>query len=1735
MLHPNKPREEALALKIRLQLFFLATFISNGFPFSKELGTISRIDYQVRSDGWLLDDLLIALENKNKKQVKVAVSIKSNTQFNSKGASNELIYDLWNQYLNDETKVFNQTEDYLCVVNSPLSSTLSANINNLINASKKVTSLTLDRRIQKAGFSKGQKAIYDSFCCPEGLAAKHNISKSDTGKLLSKLILLEFDFESNLSKDENRIITICKECLSHKDPVNATKLFKRLSGIRSEFAPFSGFLDYKKLVDIIRIEFDLIGFPDHENDWRSIHKNVSHRLATISNKIGGKVVIDRTIEEKELNEKFNVSQFVFLLGRSGYGKSALAKEYIESKILEGRKIVWLDTQTLIGNDISHSYNLDYDLRELIEKTQDSKCYLIVDGLDRFFKEPQLNIIAELLITIQNSSHWKVLFTCQSEDFEDVLKRLYRLNVSLEKMTTHEMRTLKAGDFLKIQEIFSHLSELFKHVHLHELLSNLKYLDLLAYNISDEIKNATASSVGESVIIDLIWKEEIETVKSGNGSQNSRFLQLLGEKQGDNLAFGIPTSDFDISELAPVAELKTCKFILESEDQLFFNHDLFGDWARYKLIRGKRNSFKQFILSKDLTSPLWGKAIRLFGVYLLEKNDAAKSWIDVYYLFNDKEPKEKIIQDLLLESIVFSSSSLGHLEELWEDLKKDDGNMFTRFLERFLYKATMANPLILRLTNEITGLTVSEAATIKRNLKYAYWPDIIQFLYNHKLEVINIARKKVALITDSWLRSTPNNFPFRKESAEIAIENAQWIFDFKVNGGWVRDDVDKDIYRTFLAGVDQFPDEVIALALKLCKRKKFKRKKTKNIKGDHARSIFKSFTIREAIQWPDGPYERVDEDFSDICMNTDALYPLIREFPRKAKEIVLALLIEHPHDQHFGYDSSQYNFEITEPSKWFPPFYNRGPFLYFLETHPNDGLDLVIRLVNFATENWTNNFKHKGEDIPFISIEINNEPKKFIGDNYVYYWFRDVGHVPHSLVSLLMALEKFFINRMDKGQDISQYVDTIISKGNSLAFIGLLNSMGRYKPELYLTVLKPFLGVLDFYYLERSLDYGAYNIEGHQMMGSNFYDSTTRKLAKEWNDMPHRRKSLQQVILILSFNNQQINDHMKKVTDSWKKELDIATNQFPADAYVSNLLGQFDKKNYSVQKIDNGAFLVYNEPKEVTEQLVEARQNSEKDMRLSAFPFKCFQGLENNIQHSIEEIENIWEIVQEAILLEESDPYSHMAIKYQCIMGGFAVLINNKKVWIDTHPEFLNRILTYTEGVIENSTINIRDLSMIDIGYSWNSFCVKFMPLLWQEKLDDKRIKRMIGLLVLRSSYNSIQSLFGSISKRMEWSNPRFINLQNLLLKWSIGIHKYQMTIRTKTPFDLNTYCNNILEEFIREKGQPQLIDWVSTDTDKTYKKTKAKYWDHEYDNEDNIHKRRGLDLELVHYAFSSLPDLDEKTHEKEYRYTLTFWKKMIHQIILQLGEIKEDSNPIKSYPKDADIWIVKKLSSLILYVKESDSPDQYWKPIFEYGGLAHHWVERFALYFFLMNLDKKNKYDAFFEAWNKMLEFANTSNRWKVKRHHAEYGDMWYSLIGLSNSLLNVWDDDYVEFMTRANKPITTWIAARFNDQRVIERLLYLLRKKSGEIFIRDGLILINTHLQWQKKLKQVGAPNGYVLVEFEHNDSLARTASFLWEKHKESIRAESKMFEAFKDIVIYLVSIQNTIGLEIQDKIVSS
>src|SRR5579872_5976787 len=96
---------EGFSFEDKAVAFFLCHLLSGSLPLGPEFGRLTRLDCQVRSQGWELDDLLLSF-TRDGVTSRCALSIKSNRQFTGTGAPPDLVEAIWRQVLHVRSQVF---------------------------------------------------------------------------------------------------------------------------------------------------------------------------------------------------------------------------------------------------------------------------------------------------------------------------------------------------------------------------------------------------------------------------------------------------------------------------------------------------------------------------------------------------------------------------------------------------------------------------------------------------------------------------------------------------------------------------------------------------------------------------------------------------------------------------------------------------------------------------------------------------------------------------------------------------------------------------------------------------------------------------------------------------------------------------------------------------------------------------------------------------------------------------------------------------------------------------------------------------------------------------------------------------------------------------------------------------------------------------------------------------------------------------------------------------------------------------------------------------------------------------------------------------------------------------------------------------------------------------------------------------------------------------------------------
>ena len=323
---------------------------------------------------------------------------------------------------------------------------------------------------------------------------------------------------------------------------------------------------------------------------------------------------------------------------------------------------------------------------------------------------------------------------------------------------------------------------------------------------------------------------------------------------------------------------------------------------------------------------------------------------------------------------------------------------------------------------------------------------------------------------------------------------------------------------------------------------------------------------------DGPTERVPESVQSAILDSGGLLSLATVRPGVARELVLAVCIDEPKSEKYA-DLLGMDFGTAHWRGGYPAMYFRGPFLRFLEAEPREAIETIARLVNYATGRWAERFRQGAPpdlnpDYYSLELQLPDAPRRWIGNFHVFGWYREMLIGSHSVVSALMALEKWFYDGIDQGRDMTQWFELISSRSESVAFAGLLTAVGNRTPKLLAGPLRPLLGswVLIDWQMHLAQQDDAWRIgmiPGWGRAGRQVYEQVL-----QWHTMPHRKTLLRDVAIQVLLSDLPTREFLDERRKAWLQQLATEPNET-----VELLAARFDINNYSLEDLGDGRIQV----------------------------------------------------------------------------------------------------------------------------------------------------------------------------------------------------------------------------------------------------------------------------------------------------------------------------------------------------------------------------------------------------------------------------------------------------------------------------------------------------------------------------------------------------------------------------------
>lgn len=1700
------------------------------------------LKWQTEALGWKqIDDLLVTCEGTEKNQL--AISCKSNMQVSGSGLPIDFVNNAWGLWKGGSP--FNKKCDFMMLVQKGSNQnffTAWADIKSWCSESDVET--VLERVIASQKHSK----IYNRVKAPE---KSSNYTDENTIALIRSLEVIPADFHLANSEYIDASLTYCRDLLHDGSQDTAKELWDWLLKIAKDKRISGGTLQLSELWQELVPIFDLKNHPNYVSSWASLEAISEEYKSTIETNLPNGHSLTRSAEE-ELLGYLRGNPICVVYGSSGSGKSAFVKSSLDNKLSKWKQ-VWLSPENLafaLSERTRLELGLLKPLQDILAHTSQEKNVLIIDSAERIspdvIKKVKLLISKLLAFDGEQKScvEWRVIVVGQTEAWGS--GDLHEIS-GLTSIKAVEITSLSPTDVREALHSSTHLSWLASD---NEALIALGNLKTLAWVMRAEsaFPKGGMDDISLPAIADRLWSYWTkDKIKFHN------LLTQLAEREAEfERSFPISGFDNDVGEtLDEGLKLKCLPLRKRKEtNSIEFEHDLGADWARFQRLKEIKNDISSW--APYASNPLWHNALRMMGQLLLrEKAEQGTLWDVVFEKAEKTKDENPLAADILLDSLCLDPFAGHYLNERSDMLFADRGARLKRLLRRFHHIATVSN--VSSESLDIDPSLKLYLEDMQRLPIYGRWPQVAEFLSNHKDQISNLISPTVSKLCETWLTTTPlyldretnTLMPYRKGFAELALSTVRALqLEQKKGHIWLRDDSDKSLYGAAFAAVYDLPEEVCEWALEMVCRRPCKKEITEALKvyqeekrKEHTERLRTDIDYRERKKrlramptsisshrdlppWPLGPQGRVDNTFRDYCLNSNSLIGLMRIRPEVASEFLLALLIDDSPTEDYSSSSLRDYLGLEFTNSGYPTAYWKSPFFQFLQLNSTTALDTLITLVNFCTDKWADNYKSV-YSLEFIFQD--GREKSFKGDGRVFSWSQEESTSNGQLHCALAALEKWIYNKIDKEEDIEPVIRTLLQNSNSVAIIAVLLDVGKYKPDLFTGILEPFLGVYELYQGDDNRVQNA----GHWFDTISWVRAGEKafEMAKEWSFAPHRKIPLRQIAVQLAINDKKTASFIKEASKSWE----MSSGEEKNDLEARILKAELDPENYKPEKDQQSGqtFLRCYYPDNLQQDIDGFQQKNNPRLQSVTLPYECENFLASSQNLTDEDAERLAAVLN--VVSIEGDEESIFATEAAIS----STLLVKAPYWLDKNPDVKSR----TNEIIQNIISNIGDtleslkapgrfMSDRSLAFATHVVVEKFINNSDHDEGTDASV-----LKILTSGDNqAVFILMDAVYKNREKLGDRWWRLIQISIFWA-GLNSLSPGFREDEDKSIEIrwarWLRWLRTRDLNVSANAEAIDLIGTSirVDRLKRARIKRLFGKDTDGRLRYYCRGFSSLETytLDKMFSwFLNDQGHGTDDSADVLFLTLklwefeaWRKQKSE------ETNDDDNDRDSLPSDLGYSLLQKLSKLLVAAKKDEAAN-IWKPILSLGVDGHHAIEHLIDGWFIAAVQSKN-INSISLFWRDMIEFVLPLPNWSPDKYWYKGEKLFRHLLGFNT--INFLEFEGAQEIVLKNKELyERWARKHLSkEEDNVEAFARFLSSKVGASIRYDGLLWIRDSLL---------PPDALYWHRKETGSALIDLLDVIVSNDANTISSDSSFREALLAVAAYLAARQVPIALSLQERI---
>ncbi|QXB48217.1 ATP-binding protein [Acinetobacter seifertii] len=1091
-------------------LFAIALLTQSCVPCLSQTMRAKELKFQNKYDGSNTDDFVLVASNKAGNvsklyaQIKHEITISESLGSDAKNSTfSEVINSAWKDF---KSEYFDKNNDSIALITGPLPKLDIANTLPVLEWAKYSSSASdFIKKSTTQGFTSESKLKKLKILRTQLEHANEGevITDEELWEFLRVFYLVSFDLDVKHSVVANLLCSLI-QCYSDESP--SLVLSKVITCVQ-EYNQNAGKLTLENTPEEVKELFQVKSTINFEDDFLKFQDRARHIYHGISNTIQG-FHISRDEDLAKISEAINESNFVFVTGVRGAGKSSIVKDFISRKDKD-IPIFYLRAEDLDHshlNDVFSSIGMNSNLSQIEGYfSLLPQKILVIESIEKVLELDHQDAFIDLLQFIRRQAGWTIIATGRDYAFQ-------QLSFNFLQPNEIKFSSVNIVGFSEeqVQQVCEHIPEL------KALISNDALIDILRIPFFIEIAvraigNGAQFQTGdtENDFRKTVWSSVIakdQDRKSGMPIKRRKTFIEIATERAKKMVFGISPDPFDPEVISKLEE-DNLIYRDQTNSTISLPHDVLEDWALEEFIEDqyKQNSDNLGgFLAVIGSEPAISRAFRLWLYHRLQFDESTYDFVE--NILNAKDI-QRFWKDETIAAILQNDTPGAFLERMKDILLQEDCALLIRFC--FILRITCQRP-----TSRFNDhLIIDEKSGIIKNLFLKPtgkgWEALINFIYEVKNKLSKSSINHIVELINEWCEVI-NIYDDIPEEARIVGLLAIWLLE-PLKNDYGNETIREKILSVLLKVSPKIENEFDQLMLE---------------------DVFISRVNSRRLNYV--------EQLTSMAL-VGIHVPLLCKFrPDFITKLAMhKWLLEDDKDpyRYQGIGTDEF-FGLKDDRDFFPASGAKGPFLYLLQHHPRKGLDFILNLCNLTSKNYAESeFANPTEEDRFSSkvavtqIKIKMNDGKLINQytsSYLWQGYRGNSTLPYLLQCALMALENWlidYVSEVGETNQISWIYDYLLRNSNSVMITSVLSSVAIGFPLKVNKSAFPILNAIELYSID--LARVAQELGGNEQNWFAFNRNIMSEIYIEERRCaalrPWRKESLETLLTRLQFDNDSRNE------------------------------------------------------------------------------------------------------------------------------------------------------------------------------------------------------------------------------------------------------------------------------------------------------------------------------------------------------------------------------------------------------------------------------------------------------------------------------------------------------------------------------------------------------------------------------------------------------------------------------------